>query len=281
MKLGNSYRSLLVTSTLAASSGMLSPGCKADQLTMHGADVVLLYSEPVGCENLGVVVGRGGGLSGAYSKPSINEESAENDARNKAAELGGTHLMLHAEEIAQGDGHAPDSRDTAPAMAHGSGTGSTVTMSGTAYKCALGARPPTTVMAIDRGTAIVAVQAPTSISLAPLGALERMTVFGRTPLPSGGGMQETELSVVEDPAEIDAVVQSLNRVALDPMKYVPTHRIQVTGELGVQSLLYGFGYLQYAGETYRLTDGDFETVLKLRAEPTVPEVEAEAAPSEP
>ena len=69
--------------------------CKADQLTSHGTEIVLLYDEPAGCENLGVVIGRGGGLTGAYSKPSINQESAENDARNQAAERGATHLLLH------------------------------------------------------------------------------------------------------------------------------------------------------------------------------------------
>ena len=64
------------------------------------------------------------------------------------------------------------------------------------------------------------------------------------------------------------------------MKYMPTHRVEFVGELGVQSLLYGFGYLQYAGSTYRLTTADFETVLKLREEPAGPEVETEVPPAE-
>jgi hypothetical protein len=62
------------------------------------------------------------------------------------------------------------------------------------------------------------------------------------------------------------------------MKYIPTHRVEFTGELGVQSLLYGFGYLQYAGGVYRLTDGEFEGGLNLREDPTAPEVEAAPAP---
>ena len=41
------------------------------------------------------------------------------------------------EEIQQGDGRGPDYQDTQPAMAHGSGTGSTVRVKGAAYKCAL------------------------------------------------------------------------------------------------------------------------------------------------
>ena len=65
------------------------------------------------------------------------------------------------------------------------------------------------------------------------------------------------------------------------MKYIPTHRVEFVGELGVQSLLYGFGYLQYAGSVYRLTTADFEQVLQLREEPKGPEVETEAPPADP
>jgi hypothetical protein len=64
------------------------------------------------------------------------------------------------------------------------------------------------------------------------------------------------------------------------MKYIPTHRVEFVGALGVQSLLYGFGYLQYARSVYRLTTGDFEIVLKLRHEPEGPEVETEVPPAE-
>jgi hypothetical protein len=256
-------------------------GCKADQLTSHGIDIVVLYDEPAGCENLGVVTGVGGGMTGAYSKPSINEQSAENDARNKAAERGATHLLLHTEDVAQGDGSGPNEKDTAPAMAHGSGTGSTVTVAGTAFKCALDALPSQTAMSIQGGGAFVAVQAPTSISMAPLGQLKSITVFQRVPLPSGAGMSENEVLAVEDPAEVQRVADSLQQVAEDPMKYVPTHRVEFVGELGVQSLLYGFGYLQYAGTVYRLTNGVFEGVLKLREEPAGPEVETEPPAEEP
>ncbi len=245
-------------------------GCKADQLSGRGAEIVLLYDEPLGCENLGEVVGRGGGLTGAYSKPSINEESAENNARNQAAEKGATHLLLRTEEIAQGDGRQPDEKDTEPALAHGYGTGSNVIVAGTAFKCPPGVAPTTSSMAIQRGTALIEIQKPTSISMAPLGALESVTVFQRYPLPSGGGMGETKQLELEDPAEIQQVVDSLQQLALDPMKFIPTHRVELVGELGSQSLLYGFGYLQYAGEIYRLTTGDFERVLRLRQEPSAP-----------
>jgi hypothetical protein len=256
-------------------------GCKAAPLTANATSIVLLYDEPAGCENLGVVIGRGGGMTGAYSKPSVIRESAENDARNQAAQRGATHLLLHPEEVAQGDGRAPSEQDTAPAMAHGSGTGSTVTVAGTAFKCALDAPPAETAMSIQGGGAFIAVQAPTSISMAPLGPLKSITVFQRMPLPSGTGMSETEVLKLEDQAEIQRVLDSLQRVAQDPLKYIPTHRVEFVGELGVQSLLYGFGYLQYAGGVYRLTTGDFENVLKLREEPAGPEVETEVPPGEP
>ena len=164
-------------------------------------------------------------------------------------------------------------------MAHGSGTGSTITVAATAFKCALDAPAAETAMAIRGAGTFIEVKAPTSISMAPLGALEKITVYRRSPLPSGGGMGEEEALVVTDQAEIEAVIGSLSQVAEDPLKYIPTHRVEFVGELGTQSLLYGFGYLQYAGTVYRLTDGAFESVLELRADPDTPEVETEAAPA--
>lgn len=248
---------------------LASFGCKADQLTSRATDIVFLYDEPEGCENLGVVIGRGGGLTGAYSKPSVNRQSAENQARNEAAARGATHLLLHPEEVAQGDGSGPDYQSTAPAMAHGSGTGSTVTVSGTAYKCAPGmVVTQLPAPSIQMGGVFLEAQPPTSISLAPLGEIQHITVFRIAPNPSGTGMVETETLQVEDPEKIQQVVGSLQQLEEDPLKYIPTHRVELVGELGTQSLLYGFGYLQYAGEVYRLTDGAFEGVLMLREEPT-------------
>jgi hypothetical protein len=257
-------------------------GCKTSQLSADGTKVAILYDEPVGCENLGVVVGRGGGLGGAYSKPSVNQEAAENDALNQAAELGATHLVLHPEEIQQGDGRGPDYQDTQPALAHGSGTGSTVNVSGVAYKCALAAPETKSAMSIRSGGAFVEVKAPTGISLAPLGKLQSIHVYRRTPLASGTDVSEDEILVVEDDAKIRDVAGSLRQVVEDPMKYIPTHRVELIGELGSQSLLYGFGYLQYAGKVYRLTDGVFEEALQLREPSKSPEVESEPpAPGSP
>jgi len=281
MGLRISHRSIPTVLAGFLACGLASFGCKADQMTSHGIDIVLLDDVPEGCENLGVVIGHGGGLMGAYSKPRINRESAENDARNRAAERGATHLLLHPEDIMQGEGHQPTEQDTAPDLAHGYGTGSNVTVAGTAFRCAPGTAPEDkAALAIQAGSAFVAVQAPTSISMAPLGSLKRITVYRKVPLPSGTGMTENEVLEVEDSAQIQRVVDALKQVALDPMKYIPTHRVEFVGELGTQSLLYGFGYLQYAGDVYRLTSGDFEEVLKLRAQPTEPALEADAPPAD-
>jgi len=203
---------------------------------------------------------------GAYSKPRINRESAENDARNKAAERGATHLLLHPEDVMQGEGSQPAEQDTAPELAHGYGTGSNVTVAGTAFKCAPEAAPEKKATSIRAGSAFVPVQAPSSISLAPLGQLKSISVFQKVPAASGTEMTENKVLEVDDSVEIQRVVEALQKVALDPMKYIPTHRVEFIGELGVQSLLYGFGYLQYSGDVYRLTTGDFEEVLRLRAQ---------------
>ena len=281
MKPGIPYRSTLLAAMVLLAFGAASLGCKADQLSAHATKVAVLHDEPVGCEDLGVVIGVGGGLSGAYSKPSINQESAENDARNKAAELGATHIVMHPEELEQGDGRGPDEQDTEPMLAHGYGTGSNVKVAATAYKCATATPETKTTISMRSRTTFVPVVVPSVISLAPLGALTSIRAFSRTPLPSGGGMGEEEVLVVVDQADIERVTGSLQRVVEDPMKYIPTHRIEFTGELGVQSLLYGFGYLQYAGGVYRLTDGDFETVLRLLDKPAASEVQSEPPAEDP
>ena len=269
MSLSGLGRSGLTTLLCCTCFAPALTGCKADQLTRHGTDVALLYDEPAGCENLGVVIGHGGGLSGAYSKPSINRQSAENDARNKAAERGATHLLLYPEDVSQGDGRGVNPESTDPPLAHGYGTGSNITVAGTAYKCRPGL-PIVEPVGMQTGNAFVEVKPPepTSISLAPLGPLEHITVFRRVPLETGEGMTETEALRIDDPGEIQRVVESLQHVVEDPLKYIPTHRVEFVGELGTQSLLYGFGYLQYAEKVYRLTDGAFENVLHLRDAPS-------------
>ncbi len=280
MKPRISYPSPTLVVLAALGFGVALLGCKAKQLNTDAAKIAVLYDEPIGCEKLGVVKGQGGGLTGAYAKPTTNQESAENDALNQAAEMGATHLLLHPEEVEQGDGRGPDYQDTQPAMAHGSGTGSTVILKGTAYRCSVASPDTVTMVEAGAGTAFAVDAAPTAISLAPLGTLSSITVYHRAPQPNGGDATETEVLVVEDQAQVEQVVESLQRVAADPMKYIPTHRVQITGELGTQSLLYGFGYILYAGYVYRLTDGVFEEVLRLRETSKGPDVETEPPPAE-
>ena len=57
------YRARIFSFSVVLAVGLSLMGCKADQLSNRGAEIVLLYDEPLECENLGVVIGRGGGLT--------------------------------------------------------------------------------------------------------------------------------------------------------------------------------------------------------------------------
>ena len=259
---------LLGLFTLALSVSF-HPSCKASQLTSHGTEVALLGSEPIGCEELGEVVAYGGGVVGGYSKKKVIIESASNNARNQAAEMGATHILLEEPELVHGTGKATE-HDMQPAMGHGDGSHATANVRGIAYKCPPGAEPPT----VDAQTLPVVENPPAAISLLPLGRLERIVVYQRLPATPTTEASEVEVLQLEDEAEIRQVAESLSELAADPLKYVPTHRIEVVGELGTQSLLYGFGYLKYANMTYRLTTGTFERVLQLVETPPEPEQSA-------
>lgn len=232
-------------------------GCKSDQLTSHGTDVAVLASEPLGCEKLGEVEGFGGGVGGGYAKKGVLAESASNRARNAAAELGATHVVLREPEYEHGTGTA-STHDQQPALGHGDGSSAYSRVEGVAYKCRPGELPPSVASVLP-----AVDNPPASISLLPLGTLQRVVVYQKNPRVPGADASETETFKLEDPAAIEQVSASLMDLALDPIKYVPTHRVEFVGDLGTQSLLYGFGYLQYAGKTYRLTSGTFEEVLGL------------------
>jgi hypothetical protein len=258
-----------------ALSVCLHAGCKAHELTSHGTEVTLLGSEPIGCEELGEVVAYGGGAVGGYSKKKVIVESATNKARNQAAEMGATHILLEEPELVHGTGKAAE-HDMQPAMGHGDGTAATATVRGIAYKCPPGVEPPSVAESLAGAGLPKVENPPAAISLLPLGKLERIIVFQRLPATPTAEASELEVLRLEDEAEIQQVAESLSELALDPLKYVPTHRVELVGELGTQSLLYGFGYLKYANATYRLTTGTFERVLQLvgpRAKP------ADAEPS--
>ena len=274
------YRASVLLGALTLGLMILSqPGCKASQLTSHGTEVTLLDSEPFGCEELGEVVAHGGGAGGGYVKKKVIVESATNNARNEAAEMGATHVLLGEPEIVHGTGTA-SVHEMQPAMAHGDGSSSSATVRGVAYKCEPGALPPIVAQMLPE-----IKNPPAVISMVPLGKLERIVVFQRNPATSDAPASEVEVLRLEDQAQIQKVAESLMHLALDPMKYIPTHRVEVVGELGTQSLLYGFGYLKYADKTYRLTTGTFETTLQLVESPTPegeptpgPDVESEPQP---
>ena len=266
---------LLGVFTLAVSVSF-HPGCKASQLTSHGTEVALLGSEPIGCEELGEVVAYGGGVVGGYSKKSVIVDSATNNARNQAAELGATHILLEEPDLVHGTGKATE-HNMQPAMGHGDGAAATANVRGIAYKCPPGTEPPTVAETLS-GAALPKVEnPPAAISLLPLGKLERIVVFQRLPATPTTEASEVEVLRLEDDAEIQQVAGSLSELAADPLKYVPTHRVELVGELGTQSLLYGFGYLKYANATYRLTTGTFERVLQL-VQPPQPSEKSEPKP---
>lgn len=261
------YRTTVTLGVL--SLGLVSLlGCKASQLTSHGTEVTLLETEPAGCEEIGEVVGHGGGASGGYVKKKVIVESATNRARNQAAEMGATHILLQEPEVFHGTGKAAK-HDGQPAMGHGDGSAANASVRGMAYKCQPGDVPSVVAQALPE-----IKNPPATISMAALGTLDRIVVFQRKPATPESPASDVEVLRLDDQAQIQEVTDSLRDLALDPIKYVPTHRVEFVGELGTQSLLYGFGYLKYADRTYRLTTGTFEKTLQL----VVPASDAETTP---
>jgi hypothetical protein len=103
-------------------------GCTYAQLNARGQQVELVDSAPRGCQNLGPVVGKGGGGGGSFVRNEELIEYAMNDARNKAAERGATHLTYSAPGLGVSGGQ------------HGSSVTS-ATLTGIAYRCAGDAAP--------------------------------------------------------------------------------------------------------------------------------------------
>ena len=94
--------------------------CKTAGLS-KGGELVAPTRDPLPpeCKNVGLVTATGGGtFGGGWVSNEKLVEYAMNDLRNKTAELGGTHVR-----------HDP------PMFGQGDGTTTTVTMTGTAYKC--------------------------------------------------------------------------------------------------------------------------------------------------
>lgn len=95
-------------------------GCNTSSLSPKGAQVAATRNPPTSdCTALKYIVGQGGGtFGGAYISNDDLVEYAMNDLRNKAAELGANYVQ-----------HDP------PQLGNGNGTTTTVTISGTAYRC--------------------------------------------------------------------------------------------------------------------------------------------------
>jgi hypothetical protein len=102
----------------ACSTAALSPAAKNV--------LPLAAAPPAACQNLGAVIGQGGGvIGGAYISNDSLMQYAMNDARNKAADLGATHLHF-----------------SAPQLGGGNGTTTTATVMAVAYKCPPEANAP-------------------------------------------------------------------------------------------------------------------------------------------
>jgi hypothetical protein len=106
--------------TLAAGAALSSTGCSTPALSAHGADVAVTRNPPPAtCKVLGYIVGEGGGtFGGAWIKNDQLIDYAMNDLRNKAGDMGATYVQMDP-----------------PQLGSGKGTTTTVTITGTAYRC--------------------------------------------------------------------------------------------------------------------------------------------------
>jgi hypothetical protein len=91
-------KKILVISMCAVSA------CTYSALNERGRAVSVADGRPEGCENLGMVIGKGGGGWGEFVQNESLIEYAMNDARNKAAELGATHMTLSSPQLGGGKG---------------------------------------------------------------------------------------------------------------------------------------------------------------------------------
>ncbi|HYO58351.1 DUF4156 domain-containing protein [Archangium sp.] len=112
---------LIVSGSLAACVMM---GCATASLSAGGSRVLPLASAPgPECKNLGTVVGAGGGtFGGSLIRNDQLVEFAMNDAMNKAAARGATHIFAQP-----------------PVLGSGEGTTTTATLMAIAFQCPGGA----------------------------------------------------------------------------------------------------------------------------------------------
>lgn len=114
------YRHKLGSTVLSLVFAMAAAGCTVAALSPEGAKVAAGRNPaPTDCQPVGYLTGKGGGaFGGAYVSNEDLIEYAMNDLRNKAAEKGATYVQ-----------HDP------PQLGNADGTTTSVTITGTAYKC--------------------------------------------------------------------------------------------------------------------------------------------------
>ena len=109
--------SMLALVPLAA---VFAVGCSTPALSPQGASVAVSRNPaPSTCTSVGYLVGEGGGtFGGSWISNDDLVNYAMNDLRNKAANLGATYVQSDP-----------------PQLGNGKGTTTTVTITGTAYRC--------------------------------------------------------------------------------------------------------------------------------------------------
>ncbi len=89
---------------LLVAVGVAVSACKSS-LTDAGRSVTPISVVPGACEEVGTVVGQGGGtINDPYFSHKKLQDHARRDARNKAAKLGATHILLGEPEVGSDEG---------------------------------------------------------------------------------------------------------------------------------------------------------------------------------
>jgi len=96
---------------------LLASGCTYSALSQRGALVATIPAAPAAeCQNLGTVIGKGGGGGGLLVSNEALVEYAINDARNLAAEKGATAIVLSPPQL--GGDHSGVTSATVMAIAY-------------------------------------------------------------------------------------------------------------------------------------------------------------------
>jgi hypothetical protein len=107
--------------------------CTYAELSRRGSEVRIADAPPAGCENVGFIIGKGGGGFGEFTPNESLIAYAMNDARNKAADLGATHVTL-----------------SPPQLGGGKNGTSAATVTGFAYRCEAAAPAPAGSQAVAK-----------------------------------------------------------------------------------------------------------------------------------